>query len=456
MVRLKAAMSTGHCHRRIQPLALGRRRGPVEIADAHLAAEQAHAHRLLQRQHAVLALPVRGGRTMHQAVQAQALPAQVGRLAPPAAAPVESTAQADHGESTVGVGEVHTVGIEVEGVQTVLAQVQRGGELAACRHVAQAVGGQPRAAVALVSHRQAELQLGEVERGEVALGIERDRTAQLHRIGIAHAQPADGDRAAMRLRVQRKLHGMIGKVGVDRTEQQLAATQRAFQIDAGRTVGGIEHEAPAAAQTLRGQLAGRRIETQRGQVELSGRLDAVGAPIQRHHCIHPPAGRPTGPDRTDQPLQPAERQVLQLDLGVGGLVQRHRRGGPGLALAKIDEQRIGRLIHLQADRGVTQGGARCTLELQWSIQYPAALRIALQQRIEMQAHAAPAHRRDIRPRSVELQPQPAGIGRCHRQRQLLQGGPRHRQGLRGQARTGMRRRDQQHRQNQRQNPRQTA
>src|SRR6185312_4524226 len=124
--------------------------------------------------------------------------------------------------------------------------------------------------------------------------------------------------------------------------------------------------------------------------------------------IQPTGTEPAGPDRAEQALQPARRQLAQADLRVAELVQRQPRAGLRLVLLQLHLHGVGSGIHYPAELRVAQRAARCTAQLQVAVEYPAQLRIALQPAVEVQTHAPPAHRGNIRLAGLQLQMQAAG------------------------------------------------
>ncbi len=289
------------------------------------------------------------------------------------------------------------------------AQIQAATQLAAGAHVAQTQGVQPGLAVAQVSSGEIGLQVVQLQLLQLTPGIERERAIQLQRIDVIDMQPAQLERAALRAGMQPQLHRVIGQLGVDQPQQQLATVQAGVQVDLGRPVGGIEAEAATAVYALSGQRAGRGIKTHASERELAGRLQTRVAQVQCQHGIQLATGGTARPYRAEQALQPASGKIFQIDLRMTGLIQRRCNTGLRLALLDIHLQGIRQLAHLHAHMGIAERAARRTGHARDTVENPAGA-LVLQGAIESKPQPSPAHRRNIRLGSLQQQVQPtAGL-----------------------------------------------
>ena len=389
-------------------MSLGRRRAPVQLANAQLALQHRHLQRLLQAEHAGAAAPLRLRRAVRYPVELQLAPAQCRGRPFAVDRPVQPALQAVDRQPAIRIGQVQPVGIEGETARTVRAQVQAAAQFAGDAHVAQAQRAQPGFAVALVGRREIRMQAVQPQALQRALRVEGHGAVELQRIGIVQPQVAQFERAVLRIRMQAQLHRVVRQLRVDRPQQQLAATQAGVQVDPRRARGGVETEAPAAAQPLSRQGAARGVEAETGEGELPGRLQAGIAQVQRQLGIQPAAGGTPRPYRAEQALQPAGGEIVQDDLRVGGLVQRQRGPGVCLALQDIDLQGVGGLAEQDVHMGVAERAARRAGQAHVAVEDPAQAGVPLQVAVEGQAQPPPAHRRNVGLLRAQLQPESAG------------------------------------------------
>ena len=243
------------------------------------------------------------------------------------------------------------------------------------------------------------MQPVQVQRLQLAFGIEGQRAVELQRIGIVDAQPAQARRRRPgRWHAAPSCTGMVGQLGVERAEQQLATAQRGVQVDLRRTLGGIQIEAAAAAELLRRPAcrwayrspAAARVNCPEDCRPSSRRSSASSA------STWPPVACP---DQTvpSSPCSQPSGQVLQLDLRMGRLVQRQGRARLRLALQRCPPARY---WPTRSTRTLTCASLSAPpgapLELHLAIENPAQVLIALQAAVERAGRAdaspSPAHR----------------------------------------------------------------